>query len=90
MHREIKLFRHNKCLLQYRYVGKLKITITVSFAKVPCNIFKACWNLMCLQEDLNHHVAVIYFRTQLLFNYYYPTINARSTKLRLQIIDIGV
>ena len=46
-HREIKLFRHNKFLLQYRYVDKLKITMTISFAKLPYNIFKACLNLMC-------------------------------------------
>ena len=45
--REIKLFRHNKFLLQHRYVDKLKITITISFAKLPYNIFKACLNLMC-------------------------------------------
>ena len=28
-------------------LNKLKITITSSFAKLPCNIFKACLNLMC-------------------------------------------
>ena len=33
--REIKLFRHNKFLLQYRYVDILKITIAISFAKLP-------------------------------------------------------
>ena len=33
-HREIKLFRHNKFLLQYRYIGKLKITMTISFEKL--------------------------------------------------------
>ena len=56
---EIKLFRHNKFLLQYRYVDKLKITMKISFAKLPYNIFKACLNLMCQQEALNHPVAVI-------------------------------
>ena len=30
----IKLFRHNKFFLQYRYVDKLKITMTISFAKL--------------------------------------------------------
>ena len=30
----IKLFRHNKFLLQYQYIDKLKITITISFAKL--------------------------------------------------------
>ena len=43
----IKFFRHNKFLLQYRYVDKLNITMTISFAKLPCSIFKACLNLMC-------------------------------------------
>ena len=46
-HREIKLFRHDKFFLLYRYVDKLKITMTISFAKLPYNIFKACLNLMC-------------------------------------------
>ena len=29
----IKLFQHNKFLLQYQYIDKLKITMTISFAK---------------------------------------------------------
>ena len=41
----------------------LKITITISFAKLPYNVFKACLNLMCQQEDLNHPVTVIYIST---------------------------
>ena len=28
-------------------LNKLKITITISFAEPPYNIFKACLNLMC-------------------------------------------
>ena len=35
----IKLFRHNKFLLQYWYVDKLKITITICFAKLYLTIF---------------------------------------------------
>ena len=35
----IKLFRHNKFLLQYRYVDKLKITVTICFAKLYLTIF---------------------------------------------------
>ena len=35
----IKLFRHNKFLLQYRYVDKSKITMTISFAKLYLTIF---------------------------------------------------
>ena len=42
-----KLFPHNKFILQYRYVDNLKITMTISFAKLPCNIFKAYLNLIC-------------------------------------------
>ena len=34
-----KLLRHNKFLLQYRYVDKLKITMTISFAKLYLAIF---------------------------------------------------
>ena len=48
-------------------LNKLKIIITISFAKLPYNIFKACLNLMCKQEDLNLSVTVIYISTQLLY-----------------------
>ena len=74
--------------MQYRYVEQMenKKKITISFAKLPYNIFKACLNLMCSQEVLNHSVTVIFASTQQFFitvDTENATINARSTKLCL-------
>ena len=35
------------CFDIINWLNKLKITVTIAFAKLPDNIFKACLNLMC-------------------------------------------
>ena len=62
-------------------LNKLKITITSSFAKLTYNIFKACLNLMCYQEDLNHLITETVICTVLTVDTENAPINARSTKL---------
>ena len=80
MHREIKLFRHNKFLMQYRYVEQIEF------------FFKA--TLQYFQSMLESYLLTGRFKSSCYCNMYQysviitvdtknATINARSTKLCL-------
>ena len=85
MHREIKLFRHNKLLLQYRYVEQIENNNYESFCKAALQYF---------QSMLESYVLTGRFKSSCYCNMYQysfiitvdtenATIKARSTKLCL-------
>ena len=85
MHREIKLLRHNKFLLQYRYVEQIENNNYKLLCKATLQYFQGMLESYVLTgrfksscyRNMYQYSAIITVDTE------NDTINARSTKLRL-------
>ena len=83
MHGEIKLFRHINSFCSTGTLKKPKITITISFAKLPYNIFKLESYVLTGRFESSCYCNIYQYSVIITVDTENATINARSTKLCL-------